>query len=359
MSENKGLKNSQRILLAVILTAASILFACVCAITSITFINVQNPFAAIISHLPFLLLAVLTGVLSAMIVGKNVLFTALIPCILAVPYIPGSYECAFAVVLSSLSVFVCSRVLYEMYSKGAKSSHICPVLSFSAIVSEVLICILPMLIGASSAGKKLSTVLFERLGGIIDESVSYITYMFEMASTMYPGLENALTGAEINLLRASMSMSVSLMPAIITCILFFAFLLCIVILDVFNRRTNSFPERKYGIYSVDRPVYIIFNIITTVYILTFFFGSGLSGFLVGLMSALMFIFPHFALLAYRRLYYLLLKPCGEFFAIIIILAITGLGFVFSLQLLFWVLVFFGTSEYRAQEFAMLNGMNDK
>ena len=343
---------------AFLFAAAGLVFHIFCVAFAAALKGADNPFVMTIVGLLPCFASVLFYSMSALASGRNRTIVMLVPLALSCVYLRDSMQGFVTALLAAATPIIGASMIYSLYKRGTGKSTLCSVTAFSMLAFELVRSLVDTAFLSGELGRKFGTVLFDRLGGIVDGSIEIIKGAFETASKMYPGLESALTGSEIQILKSSLALSLSLTPAILFTVFFAFVFIAVSIVDFYNKHKGFLPDSCYGLYSVPHSVYIVFNIVTVIYILNLFFGSGLSGFFTGIVSALLFLLPHFLILAYRRLFYLLSKACGDFFAIVILVVVSAAGLFLSAQIMLWVLAFFGSSEHRAQEFANMTNDSD-
>lgn len=343
---------------AFLFAAAALIFHLLCVAFAVALNGADNPFVMTVGGVLPCFVSVLLYSMSALIKGNSRTLVMLVPLALSCVYLKDGMQSFVTALLAAVTPIVGAGLIYSLYKRGTGKSTLCSVTAFSMLAYELIRSLVDTAFLSDELGRKFGTVLFDRLGGIVDGSIEIIKGAFEAASQMYPGLESALTGSEIQILKSSIALSLSLTPAILFTVFFTFVFITVSAVDFYNKHKGFLPDSSYGLYSVPNSVYVVFNIVTVIYILNLFFGSGLSGFFTGIVSALLFLLPHFLILAYRRLFYLLSKPCGDFFAIVILVVVSAAGLFLSAQIMLWVLAFFGTSEHRAQELANMKNDNE-
>lgn len=193
---------------------------------------------------------------------------------------------------------------------------------------------------AKAQGLTFSSCLFGSLRESIESVASLYAEVFAMAGA----------APEPDAVYAAFSVLYTLLPAFVYVFGFFLSFFILLAAERHNRRGRFLEGLSYGGYTVSGATFTVYSVCFTLTLLSLFFSSGVGKALCALLSVTLALLPHFLILGVRRIYRMLAGFMGKG-AAGVLLAVVGafLGVLFP-QIFLCVVAFFGTSEYRAQQF---------
>ncbi len=251
-----------------------------------------------------------------------------------------SLLCGFSVFGTCLMGAVCGVLL----NGGAGKAEVSSAVGAAGLFGEALFFCMTVNTQALFEKVKFSTCFLET----VDKAVS------GLAKELYAGISAVPVDAPQGVIRISENMLYTGLAAIVVlfpaCVMafytFFGFFLTGSVSLTAKKSGTEYPARdeEYGVGGVTSAV---FSITTTIAILTLLFSGRFATFHAVVLSIVIALAPHFIILGYRRIYRLLCRVVPKAAAVII--AIVSTLFIFSLAplILLFLLVTFGTSEYRS------------
>lgn len=251
-----------------------------------------------------------------------------------------SLLCGFSVFGACLMGSVCGILL----NGGAGKAEAASAVGAAGLLGEALFFCLTVNTQALTEKVKFSTCFIET----VDNTVSSLAKeLYALMSAVPADAPQGVIQVSENMLYTGLAAIAVLFPAVIMA--FYTFFGCFLTGGVSLAARKSGTEfasrdEEYGVGGVTSTV---FSITTTIAILTLLFSGRFATFHAVILSIVIALAPHFIILGYRRICRLLCRVVPKAAAIVI--AIVSTLFIFSLAplILLFLLITFGTSEYRS------------
>ncbi len=266
-------------------------------------------------------------------------------------YLSGSPDGTLLALISVISYAACAAVIYEGYASRKNKALICALGGFVMTCFSVISSAVSFLLAAKLAGMRFTTFIFESLDKLINAYITLYETVLENAVNALPEVYAAqaqLPEIDTEAMYSSLTLIITLLPAIMYCIYFALCFICASLVNRTNKKLALIPDALFGKYNVSGVTHGIFTLLGTILVFSLFFDSKLSSFTLGILSVVIAILPHFIIFAYRRLYRGFVRFCGKGGAVILLTVISGAAFFMAPFLALCILAFIGTHEYRAQ-----------
>ncbi len=258
----------------------------------------------------------------------------------------NDFYSAFSVMLSVLSHTLASFAVYSA-SKNNSRSWACTTAAFVLLAFSLLGTVFPVIVTAVIKGVSFSTVLFDTLSAFVSDTVVQYTAALESASSMLQNTAITAQTVPAEYLESVLSSILVLSPAIMYAVFFFGIYIFTRIADFVSRVSGVSEKNSFGSFIVSPLTNRIFNISAIIVMLSLLFETEISAFTFGVLSVLILVLPNYVILGIRRIYGKLSRVMSGGAALAVLAFILLAGLALSSYLLIMIIVFFGTSEYRA------------
>lgn len=267
-------------------------------------------------------------------------------------YFSGSVQGTLIALASLASYAVTSAVISGSYAAKKNKAYICALGGYIMTLFSLAATALDFLLSAKAASVRFTTFFFDAIEKFINAYTELMRTMMENAVNSLPQIyAQTVTIPEINAeaMYSSLSLVITLLPAIMYCLYFAMCFICTSLINVCNKKLSLVPGVSFGKYNISGITHGIFTVIGTIVVFSLFFEAQLSSLTLGLLSVLIAILPHFIIFAYRFLYKKLFRLCGKAGSVILLVFISGFCLTMAPYLTLLVLSFIGTYEYRTQK----------
>ena len=257
-------------------------------------------------------------------------------------------ETALYIILETISACIVAAFLYRNAREKKSRAEACAVIAFVFTVFSIFELALSLLILSGSINVSITTLLFDGIEDLINISVTLFTDALGKAGQINPAY--ALSASEISMnleyFETQLVLTIALLPAIIYISLFFVAFLFTYVSDCLCRIFGIIGENVFGKFTVSTVSHVLFNILGFVVVFSLLFEESTSPFSCGVLSALLALLPNYIILGFRRVFGIFEKRMSKVGAVFAIIIASVIGLYLSATLLLFIIVIFGTSEYR-------------
>ena len=331
-----------------------ILLSCLSVFIKTSSVQFDSLLASFVTGPVLSMAAMLMLYLCLMSLGDNGRIAALLVIIptLFAPlsgYLCGSYEGCLYALTDMLSSALVAAILYYACKRSENRSFACALGAFVISAFSILESAVSCIFSAMQQQVSFGTMLFGKITDITDAYIKAYTDSMNAVASLYNLTDaSSVIISDTEYLRSSLTLLFALTPALLYVFGFVAVYVFSYIADYACKTVGITENYCFGKFEVSRTANTIFNITWLVLVLSIFFG-GSTAFSCGIISVFLILLPNYIILGIRRIYGMLKRKLSGGISVLIIFAIGLFGMFFSSTLLIFVLIFFGTAEYKTEK----------
>lgn len=290
--------------------------------------------------------------------GRTGALLVIIPTLFAplTGYLCRNYAGCLYALLDMLSSAFVSAIVYYSCKKSENRSFACALGAFVISALSIFATAVSCLLSAIQEQVSFGTMLFDRIAEIIDVYIQAYTDSLNAVASLYSLTDvSSAIAANAEYLKGALTLLFALTPAILYVIGFMTVYIFSYIADHACKAFGITENYCFGKYEVSKTANTIFNILCFALIFSIFFDGSFSAFSCGILAVFLVLLPNYVILGIRRIYGMLKRKLSGGICVLIILAVGMFGIFLSPTLLIFILIFFGTAEYRSSKAGNISG----